>query len=320
MNDDALTALIRKDRIDILVDLNGHMGLHRLGVFMLKPAPVQASWLDYPETIGLSAIDYVITDPITVPPGYEKYFVEEVVRLPGGRFTHQPPDFAPPVVPPPCLTRGYVTFGSFNNLTKVSNNVIQLWCEVLDVVPDSRLLLKWRSLASRTERERILRKFVDAGLDPGWLELRGAVPYRELLQEYRDVDIALDPFPFTGGLTSCDALWQGVPVITLPGDRPSSRQTLGFLMAMGLDGCAADSSAGYVRIAREMAGNLERLARLRSEIRPRMAASVLCDTQRFVHNLEAVYREMWQGWLGSTLHYFVDHCQIDAVTREVTLM
>jgi protein O-GlcNAc transferase len=273
------------------------MGSHRLGVFALQPAPVQASWLGYPETTGLATMDYVITDPVTVLPEYEQYFVEEVVHLPNGRFSCQPHEYAPPVLPTPCLTRGHVTFGSFNNLTKVSRNVIQLWCEVLRAVPDSRLLLKWRTLSGKRERERILRQFVDAGLAPERLELRGAVPYGELLQEYGDVDIALDPFPFSGGLTSCDALWQGVPIITLPRGRPCSRQTLGFLTALGLDEFAADSRDGYVRIARELAGSPERLARLRAEIRPRMAASALCDTRRFARDLEAVYREMWQKWL-----------------------
>ena len=294
LSDDDAEAMIREDRIDILVDLAGHTGDNRLLLFARKPAPVQASWLGYPSTTGLSAIDYLIMDAVAVPPGEERWCSEAVVRLPHGRFCYAPPDYAPAVADRPDV--GPVVFGSFNNLTKVGPEVVRLWAEVLKAAPGSRLMLKSKSLAGAETRDRWTGAFAEAGIGPERLELRGLSPHLGMLAEYGDIDIALDPFPFCGGTTSCEALWMGVPVVTLPGERPASRQTLGFLQTLGLDELVADSEADYVRIASGLAADPARRAELRRELRPRMAASPLCDGARFAAALEAAFRRMWRGW------------------------
>jgi predicted O-linked N-acetylglucosamine transferase (SPINDLY family) len=291
-----LAAQIRADGIDILVDLSGHTGGNRLPVFGRKPAPVQVAWLGYFNTTGVGAIDYVLMDDATVPPGAERWFTEQVVRLPEGRFCYAPPDYAPDVAALPAATRGHITFGSFNNMSKVTADVIALWSAVLAAVPDARLLLKWKSLADAAEGARVRQAFGAHGIAPERLELRGPTPHAQMLAEYADVDIGLDPFPFCGGLTSCEALWMGVPIITLPGTRPVSRQTLGFLTQLGLPELAADSPERYVAIAAELAGDRDRLAALRAGLRARMAASSLCDGPCFTRGLEAAYRAMWRTW------------------------
>jgi len=299
IGDAALADQIRDDAIDILVDLSGHTHGHRLAVFARKPAPVQASWIGYFNTTGLEAIDYLLTDAAHVPPGSERWFTEQIVRLPVGRFCYAPPELAPDVAPPPMVARGHVTFGSFNNLSKVTPPVIELWARVVGAVPDARLVLKWRSLADAGERERLLAAFDAAGLVPARVELRPAGPHAAMLAEYGDLDIALDPFPFCGGLTSCEALWMGVPVVTLPGTRPVSRQTLGLLAQLGLDELAARDPADYVAIAAGLARDSVRLSALRATLRSRMTASPLCDAARFTRGLEAAYRELWRRWCAS---------------------
>ncbi len=191
--------------------------------------------------------------------------------------------------------RGAVTFGSFNNLSKVTPAVIALWAKVVNAVPAARLVLKWRSLADARERHRLLVAFEAAGLAAARIELRPHAPHAAMLAEYGDLDIALDPFPFTGGLTSCEALWMGVPVVTLPETRSVSRQTLGLLAQLGLDDLAARDPAHYVAIAAGLAREPLRLAALRATLRSRMASS-LCDATRFARGLEAAYRDMWRGW------------------------
>jgi predicted O-linked N-acetylglucosamine transferase (SPINDLY family) len=189
-----------------------------------------------------------------------------------------------------------VTFGSFNNLSKMTSDVVALWSAVLGAVPGSRLVLKWKSLADAAECERLRRAFAAHGIAPDRLDLRGRSPHPEMLGEYGDVDIALDPFPFCGGLTSCEALWMGVPIVTLPGSRAVSRQTLGFLAQIGLPELAADTRERYVASAAAFAGDLDRLAALRADLRARMAASPLCDGVQFARSLEASYRTMWRTW------------------------
>jgi predicted O-linked N-acetylglucosamine transferase (SPINDLY family) len=185
-------------------------------------------------------------------------------------------------------------------MSKVTPAVIALWGAVLRAIPDARLILKWKSLADAAECDRLRRAFAAHEIAPERLELRGPTPHPAMLAEYDDVDIALDPFPFCGGLTSCEALWMGVPIVTLPGGRPVSRQTLGFLSQLELGTLAAPSPERYVEIAAELAGDLDRLAALRADLRPRMAASSLCDGARFTRALEAAYRTMWRSWCTSS--------------------
>jgi protein O-GlcNAc transferase len=296
LSDADCAAMIQRDRIDILVDLSGHSAKNRLPMFALRPAPVQASWLGYFGTTGLPAMDYSLMDNAAAPPGEERWFTEAVVRLPYGRFCYAPPGYAPDPVDPPSLKRGYATFGSFNNVAKIGAGVVELWAQVLRATPNSRLLLKWKSLDNEGVRNRLAGTFQAAGVARERLELRGFSPHLEMLAQYGDIDVALDPFPFGGGLTSCEALWMGVPVTTMPGDRPASRQTVGFLDLLGLGGCAARSPAEYVRCATELAADPGRLTTLRHSLRSLMTKSPLCDGALFTPTLEAAFGAMWNRW------------------------
>ncbi len=294
---ETLAERIRQDGIDILVDLAGHTAGNRLRVFAAKPAPLQVSWLGWFHTTGLAAMDAAIMDPHTVPAGEERWFSEQVIRLPHTRFAYCPPANAPPVAPPPARRRGHVTFGSFNNLAKVNARVVALWAAVLRAVPDSRLLLKWKTLADEGIRRDITAAFAAHGIDAGRLEMRPKTPFLDMLAEYGDMDIALDPFPFTGGLTSCEALWMGVPVLTLPGRRPVSRQSHAFLANLGLAGAfSATSPDDYVAKAAAWAARPDELAGLRADLRPRLRRSPLCDGAALTRALEAELIALWHRW------------------------
>ncbi len=293
VDDDAVAALVRQDRIDILIDLTGHTDKNRLLTFARKPAPVQASWLGYPGSTGLSAMDYLIMDAATVPAGAEVWCSESVVRLPHGRFCYAPPADAPAVAERP---QGPVVFGSFNNLAKVGPEVVRLWARVLTAAPQSRLVLKWKALSEASVRDRLLTAFAAEGIGADRVELRPDSSHGEMLGQYGDIDVALDPFPYSGGMTSAEALWMGVPVVTWPQDRIASRQTFAFLTELGLTDLAASSADDYVRIAAELAADPARRAALRADLRPRMTASPLTDGAKFTPGLEAAYRQMWRRW------------------------
>lgn len=295
MSDEALAGMIAADRIDILVDLAGHTAGNRLGVFARKPAPVQISWLGYFNTTGLPEMDAILMDPVAVRAGEEALFTEQIIRLPGGRFCYAPPAHAPEIAALPALSAGFVTFGSFNNLTKITDSVIALWSRVLKAVPDSRLVLKWRNLGSESGAESMRQRFKAQGIDPQRLDLRGQSPHTAMLAEYGEIDIALDPFPFNGGLTSCEALWMGVPVVTLDGATPVARQTAGYLTVLDLTNLIAADMDAYVQIAGALAADLPRLADLRSGMRGRMAGSPLCDGIAFARALEKSYAELAQS-------------------------
>ena len=287
LDDAALAGRIRQDRIDVLVDLSGHTAGSRLTVFAHRPAPVQVSWLGYFATTGLPLMDAVLLDHWHAPPGTEAQFVEAIVRLPGGRICYTPVPFAPATVaPPPSIARGYVTFGSFNNTAKLNAGVLEVWSRLLAAVPDSRLVLKWRTFQDAGFCGSVREAFGQRGIAPQRVELRGASFHADVLKQYADIDIALDPFPFTGGLTSCEALWMGVPVVTWPQHQVVSRQTFAFLSAIGLQALAARDGDDYLRIAAELAADSGRLQALRDGLRPRMLASPLCDVAAFTRSLE----------------------------------
>ena len=293
LGDDDVTEQVRRDGIDILVDLSGHTAHNRLITFAKRAAPVQASWIGNPSTTGLAAMDYLVMDAATAPPGAEDWCSEALVRLPHGRFCYSAPVNAPPVAERP---EGAVVFGSFNHLAKVGPEVVRLWARVLNAVPGSRLVLKWKSLTEASVRSRLVSAFASEGIEADRLELREGSAHVYMLAEYGDIDIALDPFPYTGGITSAEALWMGVPVVTWPQDRIASRQTLSFLTELGLTDLAAASEDDYVRIAAALAADPARRAELRQTLRPRMAASPLTDGTRFTPGLEAAYRRMWRDW------------------------
>ncbi|MCX7172461.1 MAG: tetratricopeptide repeat protein [Proteobacteria bacterium] len=293
LDDDAVLRVISEDGIDILVDLSGHTAGNRLPVFARRAAPLQVSWLGYFATTGVAAMDAVLMDAHHVPAGYGRLFSERVVRLPSSRFCYSAPDVSPEVAQPPIFKNGHVTFGSFNNTAKLNGQVMRVWAEILNGLPTSRLILKCRTLADQAYRNELLMNFSQLGIEAKRIELRLHSPHEQLLAEYGDVDVAFDPFPFTGGLTSCEALWMGVPVITLYGSRPVSRQTLCFLRNLGLEDLAADNVATYVKKAIALAGNLEMLASLRLGLRDRMRNSPLMDGPGFTLGLERALTALW---------------------------
>ena len=218
MSDEGVAAMVRDDAIDILVDLSGHSMGSRLLVFARKPAPVQVKWVGGQfNTTGVDAMGYFISDSVETPPGDDAWYTEEVVRLPDGYVCYEPPDYAPTVSSLPALRRPHITFGCFNNLAKVNRDVIALWSQLLDCVSGSRLILKSKPFNDAGVRARYRTMFAEHGIAPDRLECIGYSPHAELLAKYNDIDIALDPFPYSGGLTTCEALWMGVPVVTLPG-------------------------------------------------------------------------------------------------------
>jgi protein O-GlcNAc transferase len=300
LDDDTVAARIAADQIDILVDLAGHTAGNRLAVFARRPAPIQVTWLGYSATTGLPTMDYMLLDEYHLGPETENLMLERVVRLPHVRFCYSPPDYAPSVAEPPSATGRPVTLASFNNTAKLNDTVIALWSRVLMAVPDSRLLLKWRSLADPLLQARIRRHFAAYTIDSERIELEGKSEHTDMLRRYRSVDIALDPFPFCGGLTSCEALWMGVPVVTLAGSRPFSRQTHAVLHTIGRPEWSAGSADEYVEIATRLAADPTELGRIRCSLRQQMRTSPLCDGPGLARSLESAYRELWIAHLAGT--------------------
>ncbi|WP_247893813.1 tetratricopeptide repeat protein [Azospirillum endophyticum] len=298
LNDEALAARIRADGIDILVDLAGHSGLNRLPMLARRPAPVQVTWLGYPNGTGMRSIGYRIVDPISDPVGpADAHAVEMLVRLPAPFLCFRPPASAPPVVPLPAGATGHVTFGSFNKLSKITDGTVALWAEVLRRVPDSRLLLKDRPLSDPDTAAMVRARFAAAGIDPARLDLVGFIKDAAgHLAAYNRIDIALDPHPYNGTITTCDTLWMGAPLVTLAGSRHAARVGASLMAAIGLPELVAVTPDRYAAIAAGLAGDLTRLMRLRMGMRERVRASALCNEGRFMRNLETAYRLMWRRW------------------------
>jgi predicted O-linked N-acetylglucosamine transferase (SPINDLY family) len=298
MSDPQLAERIRADRIDILVDLTGHTGDNRLLVFTQKPAPVQATYLGYPGTTGISAIDYRISDARADPPGEaDRLSAERLLRPWPTYFCYRAPKEgeAPDCGPLPALAAGHVTFGCFNNLPKISGSFIDAAAQVLDAVPGSRMILKSRTLSIPHVAERYRERFRRAGIDTARVELRGwEASFGGHLSVYREVDIALDSFPYNGATTTCESLWMGVPAVTLSGDRHAGRMGSSILAAVGLDELIATNVAGYVKAAVTLAGDLAKLAALRDGLRERVRRSILTDETGFTRALEQCYIDTWQ--------------------------
>jgi protein O-GlcNAc transferase len=296
LGDAEIAQLIEQDRIDILIDLSGHTGGNRLLVFARKPAPVQVSWLGYFNTTGMRAMDYLVVDSHLAPLEEEHPFVEEPLRIPGCYLCYKIPEYAPAVAPAPCVERGFVTYGCFNALAKIGSHVVTVWAEVLRRNPTARLVMRNRAFSDETSRHVYLQQFERCGIDCERLDLLGGSSHQEILQFYSEIDIALDPFPYNGGTTTCEALAMGVPVVTLRGDRFVSRVAATVLSNAGLEELIAQSEAEYVDKAVALAENPERLVTRRATIRTRLAASAVCDADGFTRKLENAYRNIWRRW------------------------
>jgi len=294
--DEAMAELVRADGIDILVDLGGHTGGNRLLVFARKPAPIQVSWLGYPNTTGLQAIDYRLTDEIADPPGEaDALHTEALVRLPGGFLCFRPGiAVAGAAVTPRDAGADRMTFGSFNTLSKVTSDVIRAWAEVLNGIPGSRLLIKSETLDEAGARSRITGAFAAHGVEPERIELLPWIEdYAQHMALYSRVDVALDTFPYNGTTTTCEALWMGVPVVTLRGNRHAARVGASVLYHAGLPQWIAESEPGYIALATGSAADLPALRLSRPAIAERVRTSVLTNQARFTDELEGVYRRIW---------------------------
>jgi predicted O-linked N-acetylglucosamine transferase (SPINDLY family) len=292
----ALAQQILADQIDVLFDLAGHTSRNRLPMFARHPAPVQITWLGYVGTTGLDAMDYLLADRHHVPAEAEEYYVERVLRLPDSYACFAPPAEAPLPGPLPASGSGRLTFASFNNPDKITRSAVAAWAEILRRLPRARLVLRYIDLDRPGRRAPLHQAFADHGVAAERVECFGASPHDELLAAYRQVDVALDTYLYSGGLTTCEALWMGVPVVTCPGATFASRHALSYLSTVGLTETVAADHAQYVDLAVALGNDLPRLATLRSTLRERMATSPLCNGPRFAQSLMALLREAWRRW------------------------
>ena len=296
MTAEEAAALVRGDEIDILVDLAGHTQHNSLPVLADKPAPVQVTGIGYFNTTGLPAVDYMLSDVHVDPAGTaDAAFTEEMIRLPHSHFCYTLPEGLPAVAPPPMERSGSVTFGSFNNFSKVTDEVLHLWHQVLDTVPGARLLVKSKLFDSAEGRAVATERFTRCGISTERVEMRAFS--RDYLAEYGDMDIALDTFPYTGGITTCEALSMGVPVVTLRGESHGARFGESLLINANLPELVAAVPEDYVRIAAALASSPETLRLLRGNLRTILARAPLTDAHRYVHDVEAAYAEMWERFV-----------------------
>jgi len=296
LSDAELADLIRGDKVDILVDLAGHTAGNRLPAFARRPAPVQISYLGYPDTSGTVAIDARLTDAVLEPEGNERWSVESLIRLRDGALCFDPGE-CPNVRPLPAGPDKPLTFGCFANLWKINASHAKTWSEILRAVPHARLIVKAFALSEHAVRANVSSMFRDAGIAADKIELRPLAPDREAhLAQYNDVDIALDTYPYNGVATTCESLWMGVPMVTLAGRAPASRSGASIMRRIGLDLLVAADAAAYVKIATALARDRKRLASLRRDLRGRMRDSPLTDGPNFARGVEEAYRATWRRW------------------------
>jgi protein O-GlcNAc transferase len=287
LDDDAAADAVRAQKIDVLIDLGGHSDGGRMGLFARRPAPVQVKWAGGQHgTTGLKAMDYFISDAVETPTGDDEYFVETVIRMPDSYACYTPPPDAPGVNSLPAATRGVVTFGSFNNIAKIGPRTVAAWARILQALPDSCLVLKHSALSEAETRNRLEADFAAYGIVPSRLALRTPTGHTAHLAAYHDIDIALDPFPWSGCVTTCESLWMGVPVLTLPGIAFCHRHSASFLRCAGLDEWIAADEDDYVEKAIGYANQLESVAALRVSLRDRVRRSPLCDAPRFARRFD----------------------------------
>lgn len=296
MSDQDLAARIREDRIDVLVDLAGHTARNRMLVFARKPAPVQITWLGFATTTGLRAMDYFLATETMVPAGCERYFSEAVYRLPHTLWCYLPPAEIPDAGPPPVLRDRRVTYGCFSRTIRLNHRVVKIWSRILAAVPDAQLILNYKTFLDPAARSLFASRFAHHGIDPDRVRMIFTTPQSATWEAYKGIDIALDPFPHNAGATTIEALWMGVPVVTLAERPPLGRIGAMALGQLGMDDWVAETEEEYVGIAVSESRDPERLGRLRENLRRRFAASSLCDAETFTMELESSYRQMWQRW------------------------
>jgi predicted O-linked N-acetylglucosamine transferase (SPINDLY family) len=294
LRDEQLTDLVRADEIDILVDLAAHSGHNRLLAFARKPAPVQVTYLAYCSTTGVDAIDYRVTDRFLDPPGEPSHYTEASLYLPHCYWCYS----APSLGGRPATERrpGPPTFGCLNTFAKVSDVTLDLWMRLLRRVPEARLLLYARTEAHRARVRRVMR---EAGVEESRAAFVGRQSLANYLETYRDIDVALDPHPYGGGTTTCDALWMGVPVVSLAGRTAVSRAGSTLLSNVGLEHLVARSEGQYLELATGLIRDADGLAELRGGLRGRLESSPVMDAPRFARDLEAAFRTVWRTWCES---------------------
>lgn len=314
MNEEDLFNKIIDDKIDILFNLDGFRNPKHMEVIARRPAPIQVSWADYPSTSGSSAIDYMIADEYHINDDLEKHYSERIIYIPNTSVCYSPAYDAADTVKLPALERGYVTFGAFHSARKIIPEMCSVWAEILLRVPHSRLIIKGRGVDDIANYSRIYEPFYDRGIDLSRIELRGEdehLNYRSnstnkpkdsafmktgYLSEYNEIDIALDSYPYSSGLAACDAMYMGVPVITMPADTFASRHAYSHISNAGLSETIAFSPDEYVDKAVEFASNPQTLAVIRKKLRSQLTSSPLCDSVRFAKNFGSAMRQIWQEW------------------------
>lgn len=293
--DQVLAELVKSQRVDILIDMSGHTGGHRLKLFAHRAAPVQVSWLGYTGTTGVPAMDCVLANDILTPPVSDIYYNERIIRLPRWHACFDPPD-APDVGPLPAVRNGFVTFGCFSNPMKLSNDAIASYAAILARVPRAKLKLKYRTLTDPILQTRVRVAFAAHGIGGERLAFSGHSPYRDFLDAYNDVDIALDTFPYSGCMTTCEASWMGCPVITCLGATFAGRQSAAFLTAAGLSQFVAANPTRFEDLAVALADDQTALSTLRASLRAKIMASPVCDGAQFARDFAAAMQRIWAIW------------------------
>lgn len=293
-NEDAAD-MIRSQQVDILVDLNGYSYPERFPVFLGKPAPLVVGWFNMYATTGFDCFDYLIGDECVIPQNEECFYTEKIVRVAGSYLTFSVGYDVPDISEPPCISNGFITFGSLISQYKITEDVISAWSAILKASPGSRLLIRNAFLGKKSNRQFFREQLEKSGIAGDRISLEGPAPHYEFLETYGRIDIALDAFPYNGGTTTTEAIWQGVPVISYWGDRWVSRTSATLLRSAGLAKMVAESPQGYVRLAVEMGGDFEQLKNMRLNMRENLMKSDACDTAAFAKSMEKLYRQIWEA-------------------------
>ncbi|KAL8191684.1 hypothetical protein R6Q57_028415 [Mikania cordata] len=294
--------MVREDKVDILVELTGHTANNKLGMMACRPAPLQVTWIGYPNTTGLPTIDYRITDALADPPDTKQKHVEDLVRLPNCFLCYTPSPEAGPAPPAPALSNGFITFGSFNNLAKITPKVLQVWAKILCAVPNSRLIVKCKPFCCESVRHRFLSTLEQLGLESLRVDLLPLILLNhDHMQAYSLMDISLDTFPYAGTTTTCESLYMGVPCVTMGGSVHAHNVGVSLLTAVGLENLVAKTEDEYIRLAIQLASDVAELSNLRMNLRNLMSKSPLCNGSSFITGLESAYRDMWRQYCNGSI-------------------